>query len=460
MQERTEKILIVDDDENLLEVLKMRLESAGYDVFTAPHEKEALDLVQKNDLSLSIIDLQLAERDGISLMEDIHRINPEIPVIILTAYGTIESAVDAMKKGAYSYLTKPFDPRELLMQIEKALEKRRLTSEVRRLQGLIEEQYKFENIIAKSEKMRQILYQVSRIASTDSTVLIQGESGTGKELIARAIHLASQRRNGPFIAINCAALPETLLESELFGYERGAFTGAIRSTKGLFTQAHGGTVFLDEIGNMPMSIQAKMLRVLQDRQFYPLGSKRPVEVDVRVITATNMDLEREVREGRFREDLYYRIHVIPIRIPPLRERKEDIPALVNHFIKKFNQRMKKNVRGVSPKAMQKLMAHDWPGNVRELENTIEFAMAMTEHDIIHEDLILQTKGVIPEPIKTLKEAREAFEREYLIHVLSMVNGNVSRAAEIAGRYRADFYALLRKYNIKPELFKKKAQEER
>jgi len=460
MQERSEKILIVDDDENLLEVLRMRLESAGYNVFTALREGDALDLIQKNDLSLSIIDLQLTERDGISLMEDIHRINPEIPVIILTAYGTIESAVDAMKRGAYSYLTKPFDPRELLMQIEKALEKRRLTSEVRRLQGLIEEQYKFENIIAKSERMRQILYQVFRIAVTDSTVLIQGESGTGKELIARAIHLASPRKDGPFIAINCAALPETLLESELFGYEKGAFTGAIRSTKGLFTQAHGGTVFLDEIGDMPMSIQAKMLRVLQDRQFYPLGSKKPVEVDVRVITATNMDLEREVKEGRFREDLYYRIHVIPIQIPPLRERKEDIPALVNHFIKKFNQRMKKNVRGVSPMAMQKLMAHDWPGNVRELENTIEFAMAMTEHDIIQEDLILHTKGVIPEPVKTLKEAREAFEREYLIHVLSMVNGNVSRAAEIAGRYRADFYILLKKYNIKPESFKKRRQEER
>jgi two-component system response regulator GlrR len=387
-------------------------------------------------------------------MENFHKINPGLPAIILTAYGSIESAVDAMKRGAYSYLTKPFDPRELLFQIEKALDNKRLFSEVKRLQGLLKEKYDFTNIIANSEKMQRVLEQVSRIAKTDSTVYIHGESGTGKELIARAIHLASERKDNFFVAINCAALPETLLESELFGYEKGAFTGAMRSTNGLFTQAHEGTILLDEIGNMPLSIQAKMLRVLQERQFYPVGGKTPIEVNVRVIAATNKDIEIEVREGRFREDLFYRIHVIPLNLPPLREKKEDIPPLVDHFLGKFNKKMRKKVKGLSPQAIQKLMIHNWPGNVRELENTIEFAMAMTQHDVIKEELILQTKGLFPEPMKSLKESRDSFEKGYLINVLSLAKGNVSKASEISGKYRADFYALLKKHDLKPEAFKK------
>jgi two-component system response regulator GlrR len=245
-----------------------------------------------------------------------------------------------------------------------------------------------------------------------------------------------------------------LLESELFGYEKGAFTGAVRSTNGLFTQAHEGTILLDEIGNMPLSIQAKMLRVLQERQFYPVGGKTPVEVNIRVIAATNKDLETEVKEGRFREDLFYRIHVIPLNLPPLREKKEDIPPLVDHFLGKFNKKMRKKVKGLTPQAIQKLMIHNWPGNVRELENTIEFAMAMTQHDVIKEELILQTKGLFPEPMKTLKESRDSFEKGYLINVLSLAKGNVSKASEIAGKYRADFYALLKKHDLKPEAFKK------
>lgn len=448
------KILVVDDDDNLLEVIRMRLESANYSVVTTLKEEEAIAHVRNEFFDIAIVDLQLSSRDGISLMEDLHRIHHDFPVIILTAYGSIESAVSAIKRGAYSYMTKPFDPRELLFQIEKALENRRLMAQVKQLQGLLKEEYGFENIVARSETMRKVLEQVSRIARTDSTVYVHGESGTGKELIARAIHLSSDRKDNPFVAINCAALPETLLESELFGYEKGAFTGAMRSTSGLFSQAHEGTIFLDEIGNMPLSIQAKMLRVLQERQFYPVGGKSPVEVDVRVIAATNKNLEREVHSGSFREDLFYRIHVIPITLPPLRDKKEDIPPLVEHFIKKFNKKMKKKVKGLTPQALQKLMMHDWPGNVRELENNIEFAMAMTEQDIITDAIILQAKNLFPEQIKTLKEEKEFFEKQYLINLLSFTRGNVSKASEIAGKYRADFYALIKKYELSPEKFKK------
>lgn len=297
---------------------------------------------------------------------------------------------------------------------------------------------------------------VSQIAKTDSTVYIHGESGTGKELIAKAIHLGSERKSKPFVAINCAALPEPLLESKLFGHEKGAFTGAVKSSKGLFTQAHEGTIFLDEIGDMSLTIQAKLLRVLQERQFYPVGSETLVEVDVRVLVATNKDLEDQVKQGLFREDLFYRIHVIPIYLPPLRERKEDIPPLVEHFLKKFNQQMKKAVRGLTPEAMQKLMLYDWPGNIRELENVIEFAMALTQNELISDNLILQTreKAASQAPLKPLKEAKEAYEKTYLINLLQICQGNVSQAARMAGKYRADFYDLLKKHGLKSEDFKK------
>jgi two-component system response regulator GlrR len=376
-----------------------------------------------------------------------------MPVIILTAYGTIESAVDAMRRGAYSYLTKPFEPQELLLQIEKAMEKQRLESEIVRLQDLLSEQYAVANIVARSAKMQTVLTQVLQIAGTESTVFIQGESGTGKELVAKAIHLGSQRKNAAFVDINCAALPETLLESELFGHERGAFTGAVQSRRGLFTQANGGTVFLDEIGDMPLSIQAKLLRVLQERRFYPVGGKVPVAVDVRLIVATNKDLESEVREGRFREDLYYRIHVIPIVLPPLRERKEDIPPLVNHFVQEFAEQMGKHVKGLTPAAMQKIMLQDWPGNVRQLKNSIEYAVAMTQQDVIDVDIFPDVDLATAWDIKPLKEAKADFEKSYVIHLLELSRGNVSRAAEMAGKYRADFYNLLRKYELNPRDFK-------
>lgn len=448
------KILAVDDDSNLLEVLRMRLESANYEVVTALRGEDAVDAVKQQSFDLSIIDLQLGSCDGISLMSEIHQVNPDIPVIILTAYGSIESAVEAIKKGAFSYLTKPFDPVELLLLIEKALESRRLFSEVKRLKGLLKEKHDFTNIVAKSEKMQSVLGQVSIIARTDSTVYIQGESGTGKELIAHAIHLGSDRKERPFVAINCAAIPETLLESELFGYEKGAFSGAAQGAKGLFTQAHKGTLFLDEIANMPLSLQKKSLRVLQERQFYPLGSSKPVEIDVRIIVATNQDLKNEVKEGRFREDLFYRIHVIPINLPPLRERKEDIPSLVDEFLNEFNEKMKKKVKGLTPSALQKLMLYNWPGNIRELKNTIEFAVAMTQQDVITEDLVLQTTDQTYEKFQSLKEARAVFEKNYIVHLLEITGGNVSKASELAGKYRADLYNLIRKYDLKPETFKK------
>jgi two-component system response regulator GlrR len=285
-------------------------------------------------------------------------------------------------------------------------------------------------------------------------VFVRGESGTGKELIARAIHLASNRKDKPFVAINCAALPETLLESELFGHEKGSFTGAVRTSKGLFVQAHGGSMFLDEIGDMPLAIQAKVLRVLQERQFHPVGSEQSVDADVRVIVATNKNLEENVKQGSFREDLYYRIHVIPITLPPLRDRREDIPVLVDHFLKKYCEQMNKKITGLTPPAMQRLMLHDWPGNVRELENTIEYAVAMTQQQVISEDLILPAKGAPDEAIKPLKEARETFDKNYLIRLLELTRGNVSSAAALAGRYRADVYTLLKKYLINPSDYKK------
>lgn len=453
MQSKPGTLLIVDDDRNLLELMKMRLESSGYAVAAALDAEAAKKEAAARVFDLAILDLQLEHQDGITLMEELHRGNPGMPAIILTAHGSIESAVEAMKRGAYTYLTKPFDARELILNVEHALETSRLSTEVDRLKGLLVERYDFRNIVARSTAMQTVLEAVSRIAKTDSTVCVCGESGTGKELIARAVHLASNRKDKAFVAINCAALPETLLESELFGHEKGAFTGAIKTSKGLFAQAHEGTIFLDEIGDMPLAIQAKFLRVLQERQFNPVGSERPMEVDVRVIVATNKDLSEQVKRGLFREDLYYRIHVIPVTLPPLRERKEDIPVLADHFVKKISLQMQKPLKRITPQALQRLMMHAWPGNVRELENTIEYAMAMAQQDVITEDLILPAKDGQEQAIMPLKEARASFEKDYLIRLLKLCQGNVSSAATMAGRYRADLYTLLKKHTINPADFK-------
>jgi two-component system response regulator GlrR len=447
------KILVVDDDSNLIEVVRMRLESENYEVITALTEAEAMAAFKEQAFELAIIDLQLDDQDGIALMEDFHRINPDLPVIIFTAYGSIESAVVAMQKGAYSYLTKPFDHPKLLFEVERAMENHRLLSKIKMLTGLLNEKYSVENIVARSNTMQEVLRQVALVAKTDSTIYIYGESGTGKELIAKTLHLASDRKAKPFVAINCAAIPETLLESELFGYEKGSFTGAVQSRAGLFVQADGGTIFLDEIACMSPALQAKMLRVLQEQQFYSVGGKAPFKVDVRVIVATNKDLKKAVEEGLFREDLFYRICVIPINLPPLRERKEDILPLVNQFIAQFSRKMKKEVKGITSPGMQKLMLHDWPGNIRELENTIEFAIAMTQQDVITEDLILPSNSTSQEPLKSLTRAKAEFEKGYVIHLLQVTKGNISRAAELAGRFRADFYNIVKKHKINPADFK-------
>ncbi len=448
------KILIVDDDRNLLEVLKARVESAGYVVTTAAEEEEALAAARRESFDLSIVDLQLQRLNGIGLMKELRLLLPDMPVIILTAFGTIESAVQAVKQGAYGYLTKPFDARDLLSHLKEALESRRLTKEISQLKRLFKEKYASPDIVATSEKMQQVLCVVSRVAGSDSTVYISGETGTGKELVAKTIHLASSRKDNAFVALNCAAIPEPLLESTLFGHEKGAFTGAVQAARGLFTQAHGGTLFMDEIGDMSLTIQAKVLRAIEERRFYPVGSEKPVEVDVRVIVATNKDLEEEVKKGLFRSDLFYRIHVIPLHLPPLRERKEDIPPLVEHVLTRLNRQMKKEIKAVSPEAMRRLVAHDWPGNVRELQNTLEYAMAMTREEVITDEFILKPGPLSAEDsLRPLKEARDAFERGYLIELLQSCKGKVTAASDLAGRYRADFYTLLKKHGLDPQDFR-------
>lgn len=452
---RNENILIVDDDKNMLEVLRLRMESEGFEVSTSTSAEDALKMAKDRLFDLAIADLKLTGKGGIELMQGLHMLSPEIPVIILTAYGTIENAVEAMKLGAYSYLTKPFDNRELLLQIKNGLERSRLSREIRRLKALVGERYGFDNIIGKSKKIRMVMEQVTRASETDSNVCIYGESGTGKELVAKSLHLLSHRKDKPFVAINCAAIPERLLEGELFGYKRGAFTGALRNKKGFFAQAHGGTIFLDEIFEMSESMQAKVLRVLQERSLYPLGGEKAISVNIRILTATNKDLENEVKKGGFREDLFYRIHVIPIYLPPLRERKEDIPLLVDYFIEKYAKGMKKEIKGISLSALQKILSHSWPGNVRELENTIEYAVAMTTQKTINEDLILQTKTIDQGKLKPLKEAKGEFEKNYISNLLLLTNGNVSKAARLAGKYRADFYGLLKRHSLDVADFKRK-----
>lgn len=446
------KVLVVDDDRNLLDLIYLRLQASGYDVVAVDHEHKAKEVAVKDVFDIAVVDLQLVRQDGLLLMEELHLVNPEMPVIILTAHGSIESAVEAMERGAFTYLTKPFDSRELILQLERAKERKQLTREIVRLRELLGERFDFANIIAKSKAMQNVLDQVAQIADTDSNIAIYGASGTGKELIAKAIHISSQRKDFPFLAINCAAIPESLLESELFGYRKGAFTGAAKNHKGIFTRAYNGTIFLDEIGDMPLTIQAKLLRVLQDKTFEPLGATEPVSVDVRIIVATNKDLREEVKKKNFREDLFYRIHVIPIKLPSLRDRKEDIPPLVEHFIGKYNDAMGKNVKAITPAAIQKLMLHDWPGNVRELENTIEFAVAMTNGNTLTEDLILRKKNT-RSGLLSLQEARARFEKKYLQNLLEITGGNVSKAAELAGKYRADLYTLMKKHDITPQDFK-------
>lgn len=452
------KILVVDDDPSLRMLMKIRLEASGYQLTLADSGAAALERAAEESFGAALVDMRLGDTDGITLLEKMLLKQPSLPVIIVTAHGSIANAVEATRKGAYDYITKPFDPKDLLHRIENALEMRRLKGEVERLRTLVEERYHFDNIIASSAKMQHVLRQVAQIAVTDSTVCLYGESGTGKELIARALHVASRRANGPFVPINCGAIPEGLLENELFGHTKGAYTGADRTHPGLLLQAEGGTLFLDEISELPQSLQVKFLRVLQEREFYPLGAGQPVKVDLRLVAATNQDLARLVTEGKFREDLYYRIHVIPVTLPPLRDRSEDIPLLASFFLQRFNREMIKEVTGFSPEALRQLMLYDWPGNVRELANVMERAVVLCTNCLITPDLLLLGRKEVREgsgksTLEPMREAREKFEKSYLVQVLTASKGNVSRAAEFAGKDRAEFYRLIRKHALDPSVFK-------
>ena len=447
------RILAVDDDETILKLIKMRLEVAGYEVTTAPSAQGALAFAGEKAFDIALLDYKLTDRNGVALMEDLLRLDPEMPVIILTAYGTIKGAVEALKKGAYGYLTKPFDYDELLLQIRNCSERRGLSREVRRLKTLIGESYSLGNIIGQSEAMKKVLDRVSQAAQVDSNVYISGESGTGKELVAKTLHLAGSRKEGPFLPVNCAAIPESLMESELFGYEKGAFTGATRSRRGFFAQADKGTLFLDEISEMPLSMQSKLLRAIGEKSFHALGSSRAVEVDARIVAASNKNLKKEVEGRRFREDLFYRIHVIAVSIPPLRDRKEDIPLLVRHFLRRHGEKAGKQVQDVSQEALQKLMLHDWPGNVRELENCVESAVAMASGRVITGDLIPFGDPAEQKGPRSFKSAKAQFEKQYLIQLMQITKGNISEAGKLAGKHRADLYDLLRKHHVDPISFR-------
>jgi len=444
-----ERILVVDDDQSLLRLLNMRLTAMGFAVTTCTSGEEALAEARREVFDMAITDLRLPDGSGLAVLQELLLINPSLPVLVLTAHGSISNAVEAMRKGAYGYLTKPFDDQEFKTTIEKVLAQQRMRREIQRLKSLVAEIYGLENMVARSPKMQALLQQVARVADTDATVCITGETGSGKEVIARVIHCNSRRARGPFVAVNCGAIPESLFENELFGHVKGAFTGAQYAKRGLFQSADGGTIFLDEIGEMPQALQVKLLRALQEREVLAVGAERPTKIDVRVITATNQDLEQAVRAGKFREDLYYRIQVIPLVVPPLRERRDDVPLLAQYFLEQSARRIQKNIRGFLPEALQKLMLYSWPGNVRELENMIEKAVILSPQDMITADLISIVGRPHEEQMKPLTQAKEDFERSYLKEVLQLTRGNISRAAQVAGRYRADFYKLLKKHGLHP-----------
>ncbi|MBK8379104.1 MAG: sigma-54-dependent Fis family transcriptional regulator [Nitrospira sp.] len=451
-----ERILVVDDDEGLLHLLRMRLSALGFSVTPCTGGRDALTAARQEAFDIAITDLRLRAEDGLALTEELMQIQPGLPVIILTAHGSIPNAVEAMQRGAFGYLTKPFDDKELKATLDKALIQLRMTREIQRLKSLVKELYGLENVIARSPAMQRLFQQVAQIADSDATILLTGETGTGKEVLARVLHANSRRSKGPFVALNCAAISETLFESELFGHIRGAFTNAVAAKRGLFQSANGGTLFLDEIAEMSLPMQVKLLRAVQEREVREVGADYATKVDVRIITATNKDLTESVKAGTFRHDLYYRVSVVPLAIPPLRERKDDIPLLAQHFLKQSAKRSNKDVRGFTPAAMHRLMVYPWPGNVRELENAVEKAVVMSRQDMVLPEL-LPTAGVASDiGLKPLTEAKEEFERSYLRNVLQMTGGNISRAAQFAGRYRADFYKMLKKYGLHPSMLKERA----
>jgi DNA-binding NtrC family response regulator len=448
------RLLVVDDERRQRDILKMILEDEGYETAAAGTARQALAAVRSQAFDVVLTDLKMPDQDGITLLTELLEAQPGLCVILMTAHGTIDSAVDAMRKGAFDYLTKPLEKDELLVVVRRALERTRLVEENRMLQEQLRDRFRLDNVVSAHGSMQDVFRIVHKVAASGSTVLIYGESGTGKELVARAIHHQSGRRERPFYAVNVAALPESILEAELFGYEKGAFTGAEMRKVGLFEQASGSTLFLDEVGDLKRDLQVKLLRVLQEREILRVGGNERIHVDVRIIAATNQDLERAVREGRFREDLYYRLNVIPIVLPPLRERRTDIPLLAEHFTKKYGGG---RARSISEPALKALVNYDWPGNVRELEAAIERALLLGERDDIQlEDLPAAVRAGLSAPrgpmgleIPESGIDLEALERSLLLQAVEKAEGNVSRAARLLGLTRRTLQYRLEKIQGAP-----------
>jgi DNA-binding NtrC family response regulator len=440
------KILVVDDEAIVRESLRDWLSDVGHQVLTAENGPQALEIIEKEKPGIVIADLVMPGMDGIELLKKAKEISPNIEVIIITAYGSIPTAITAIREGAYDYIEKPFCPERAELLVDKLVEHQRLLEENIALQHKLEERYRFENIIAKSPRMQQVVEVIKVVAKSNATVLITGETGTGKELVARAIHSQSYRKDKPFVAVSCAALPESLLESELFGHEKGSFTGAHAQKKGKFEIANRGTLFLDEIGEMSANIQVHLLRVLEEKEFNRVGGNEPIKVDVRVISATNRDMKQAVANGQFREDLYYRLNVVNIELPPLRERTEDIPLLARHFLKKFSVENKKEVTDFSPEVTDFLLKYEWPGNVRELENAIERAVILAKDsnievaDLPKENLLLARSAP---PGKDLEEV----EKNHILNILKETGGNHSEAARILGISRMTLYNKIRAYGL-------------
>jgi two-component system response regulator GlrR len=441
------RVLVVDDDADLLRLVSIRLAAAGFDVVTCGSAEEALARVAAASPRVVVTDLRMGGADGMALFDELHRTHPALPVIILTAHGSIPDAVAAMRRGVFDYLTKPFDGKELVALIQRAV----------RLSGPSRPEVEGESwragIVTHNPVFEAQLARAKLVAAGDASVLIRGDSGTGKELLAQAIHRASPRRDAPFMALNCGAIPESLLESELFGHVRGAFTGAARDHPGLFQSAAGGTVFLDEIGDMPLSLQVKLLRVLQEKSVRPLGGTRLIPLDVRIVSATHRDLDAGIREGRFREDLYYRLNVVSLTLPPLRERREDIPLLAGHFLASIAARYGKDITAFSAEALALLVQYDWPGNVRELVNVVEQAVALGTAPVVSGGLIESALHGPSTELQPFEKARGQFERDYLSRLLKMTNGNVTHAARLAQRNRTEFYKLLHRHHLQPSEFK-------
>lgn len=445
------RILVVDDDATACAVLAEVLIKAGYTVEMAGGGAEAVEKGQRLPVDLVLTDIQMANMDGMAVLKRFREFSPDTPIILLTAFGTIESAIKAIKSGAYDYVSKPFKKDEVLLTIHRALDQRRLLNENMRYRQEFLDRYQFSNIIGSSQAMIEVYKLVARVASGRSTVLLQGESGTGKELIARAIHYNGPRVNAPFVAVNCAALTESLLESELFGHEKGAFTGAVTVKRGFFEEADGGTILLDEVGDMSPALQAKLLRVLQEQEIRRVGGNQSIPVDVRVLTSTHRDLWAMVKKEQFREDLYYRLNVVTITLPPLRERREDIPMLAYHFMHTCAAANQKRVIGISPEAMLVLQQANWPGNVRELAHTIESAVVVTSHEIILPDDLPVTlrKSVPAAPASEFSDlvTLQELEKRYLIRVLDETHGNKTEAARLLGIDRRTLYRMAERFGL-------------